>query len=236
MTTIYDDGPNTEDLPYTHVELVYTPTDASPEEKAAIQAAADERIAAALDRPARPAPKPRKRRRRRKSASPVAPSPETIRLTTHEARCSICAHDDRDAIEEEFIHWHSPRNIASDYRVERRAIYRHAHAFDLFTIRDRNLRYALGHVIEAAERVDKTAVSVIHAVRAFARVNNEGQWVEPPSHVIVSSGSRLAAPPQHPQFNVIQQSALPESSLENPSSNLRAPLDTPRRTEHDPND
>src|SRR5262249_41210046 len=39
-----------------------------------------------------------------------------------------------------------------------------------------------------------SADAIIRAVRVFARVNDDGQWIEPPSHVIFSSGSRPVRP------------------------------------------
>ncbi len=185
-----------------------------------------------------PTKAPRKRRQRKPPRARVAvPSAEARSLAAHEARCHICSHPNRDAIEEEFVHWHDPRMTAHQYRLDRRAIYRHAHALNLFAIRDRNLRYSLGHIIESASEVTVTADTVIRAVHAFTRVNNEGQWVEPPSHVIVSSGSRpVARAPQRPPFDVIDQPALPEGRLQNSASNVHAPLDTAGPTERGSND
>jgi len=114
-------------------------------------------------------------------------------MASHEARCTVCRSPYRAAIEEEFIHWHSLYETAQYYGIERRSIYRHAHALDLFSARDRNLRFALGHIIDEAERcIDVGASEVVRAVHAYARVTTEGQWLEPPAHIIVSSGSRPA--------------------------------------------
>ena len=43
-----------------------------------------------------------------------------------------------------------------------------------------------------------TADSVVRAVHDFARINRDGHWVNPPNHVIVSSGSRIQAPASNP--------------------------------------
>ena len=44
-----------------------------------------------------------------------------------------------------------------------------------------------------------------------ARINDEGQWVEPPPHVIVSSGGRLTAPQYGPLAQIsMTQVVLPE--------------------------
>src|SRR5215469_18953937 len=147
-----------------------------------------------LRRKAKPSRPKRKRRSRRGPVS--GQSTQDPRLAAHQARCSICCHEDRDDIEEEFIRWHSPRNMAEDYSVDARAIYRHAHALNLFALRDRNIRHALGRIIDRADRIPvMTPAAVIRAVHSFVRINSDGQWVETPSHLIVSSGSRPAAAP-----------------------------------------
>jgi len=159
-------------------------------------------------------PAPRRKRPARKRPRPLDPkagapqSQAAINLAAHQSRCRICCDPERGAIEEAFTHWHSTRSIAHDYDVDRRSIYRHAHALNLFAVRDRNLRFALAHIIEDAERVSSSADSVIRAVRAFTCVNTEGRWIDPPAHVIVSSGAGPAEPRQ-PAINVLARHALP---------------------------
>ncbi|MGH9716517.1 MAG: hypothetical protein ACRD4R_07295 [Candidatus Acidiferrales bacterium] len=155
----------------------------------------------------KPRSKPRKRNRssarlatpRANRAKPVRRAlPVTDTRSDHELRCTICSDPDRADIENEFMHWHAVGNIAHDYNVSRSAIYRHAHALGLFSRRNRNLRFALGHLIERVEDVEPTADSIVRAIHAFARISDEGEWVEPPAHVIVSSGGirrEAAAPP-----------------------------------------
>jgi hypothetical protein len=144
----------------------------------------------------------KKRRARAKSrhrALPVEPDGNDL---AHEARCSICQHQLRPDIDEEFTHWHSPENIAYDYEVSMRSLYRHARHKNLFAVRDRNLRYALGHVIDRVERIPvMTPESIVRAVHAFARINDQGHWVEPPKHVIFSTAPSVAAPAAE-AFNV----------------------------------
>jgi hypothetical protein len=193
----------------------------------------------ALRNPSRPSAKRRSFRPRtlsvRKRASASRPRQSRNRAA-HESHCSICCHPDRRAIEEEFIHWLSPSTISDFYGVKIRAIYRHAHAFNLFALRDRNLRFALGHIIDRAEHIpDVYGPDIVRAVHAFARLNNEGQWVEPPSHVIVSSGSHPAAP-RPPQFDAINQPVLPPRNAQSSAQNQTALLDTPGPTEHGSND
>jgi len=182
---------------------------------------------------------PKRRSSARQRSATASLSQQRLHRAAHEARCTICQHPDRDAIEEEFIHWLSPRTMRDAYGVQSRAVYRHAHAFNLFAVRDRNLRFALGHIIDRAERLpDVHGPDVIRAIHAFARVNNEGQWVEPPSHIIVSSGAH-PVPTRQKQLDAIRQPALPApapDSHENAAENPNSSLDTHGRTEHNVND
>jgi len=176
---------------------LYGPAERAAE--AALEAAqlreAERRAAAAPAR--KPRSKPRKRKRstarlatpraNRAKPKPKAP-PATDTRSDHERHCTICSHSDRAEIENEFMHWHSIGDMADEYDVSRSAIYRHAYAASLFTRRNRNLRFALGHLVERVQDVQPTADSVIRAMHAFARVNDEGEWIEPPAHVIISSG------------------------------------------------
>jgi hypothetical protein len=86
---------------------------------------------------------PKRRSSARQRSGTASPSRQRRNRAAHEARCTICQHPERDAIEEEFTHWLSPRTIGDAYGVQSRALYRHAHAFNLFVVRDRNLRFAL---------------------------------------------------------------------------------------------
>jgi hypothetical protein len=143
-----------------------------------------------------------------KSSQPVAPAEPPPEVTTetsprrrpaspsyHRRRCSVCKHPERKAIEEAFLQWRSATNIACEFQLPGcTAVYRHAHATGLFPRRSRNLRFALEHLIEDAERARPTAAGVVQAVRAYARINSAGRWVEPPTtHVIVSAPSPEAA-------------------------------------------
>jgi hypothetical protein len=124
----------------------------------------------------------------RRKALPAASAAKSDNpLFAHESRCSICCHEDRDAIEEDFVHWDSPFNIANYYGVSERAVYRHAHALNLYDVRDRKLRFALGNIIERADRIPMTPDVILKAIHAFARVNSRGEWIEPPKQLIVSN-------------------------------------------------
>jgi hypothetical protein len=104
---------------------------------------------------------------------------EKVNLGRHAAECKICAHIQRLEIERDFINWRSPAEIAKSYKLTNRAsVYRHAHAYGLFSKRQRNVRAALEKIIERAGEVEVNASAVVSAVGAYARINATGQWVE----------------------------------------------------------
>jgi hypothetical protein len=157
--------------------------------------------------PARTGPPSTKAPGRKSSARLATPRPKRSRKprlplasqarSSHETQCTICAHRYRAEIETEFMHWHTLGHIAYDYKVSRSAIYRHAYALGLFAKRNRLLRFSLGHLVGRVQDVEPTADSIVRAVHAFARINDQGEWLEPPAQVIVSSGGirREAAAP-----------------------------------------
>lgn len=102
-----------------------------------------------------------------------------INLGRHEAGCRVCSHEHREEIENDFINWRSPAEIAEEHGLkDRSTVYRHAHALDLFRKRQRNVRAALERIIERAGEVEVNASAVVSAVSAYARINASGQWVE----------------------------------------------------------
>ena len=120
----------------------------------------------------------------------LADAPQHVDIAQHRRKCSVCRHPERDAIEEAFLHWQDVSNITREFRLPgRTALYRHARALGLFARRSRNLRFALGLIIEQAESVTPTAEAIIRAVRAYTCLTDAGEWLEPPSRVIVSPGS-----------------------------------------------
>jgi hypothetical protein len=150
--------------------------------------------------------KPRRRRRKKSSAADRPSSP----LELHQRYCGICGTECQEEIDDAFVSWESVDTIARSFGIRRRAVYRHAHALDLFAQRDRNIRRGLGLIIHRADKVrDVSAADVIRAVKTLAQINDRGQWTPPPTHVIVSSGSPRIPPGQ----------ASPETAL----------LDTPAR-------
>jgi hypothetical protein len=132
-------------------------------------------------------------RGKKKKPTPSSPPQPTSRRERHKELCGICRTKYREEIDDAFINWESVNNIAWEFQIERRVVYRHAHATGLFAKRDRNIRRALGLIIHRADKVQGvTADSVIRAVHMLAHINEAGEWIAPPAHVIVSSGTRLS--------------------------------------------
>lgn len=142
-----------------------------------------------------PAPAPKKRRKRRKPRVRQRSAPVRTRESArsrHERVCTVCNHEERDAIDEEFVNWFRADDIAAVYDLDERAVYRHARATGLHAARERNVRAVLGHILERATIVTPTVDGILRAVRAYSCLDRQGRWTEPPAHVVVSSGAQLA--------------------------------------------
>lgn len=154
-------------------------------------------------------------------ASSVNSATRSASLERHRRKCTVCKHDERDAIEEAFLHWISPIFITEEFELpDWSTLYRHAHATGLFAQRRRNIRFALENVIERSDEVEVTAADLVRAVRAYACLSDSGEWLEPASRVIVSSGAAtlggvsLTSPvvPSMPEAAPIAM-LMPESSV-----------------------
>jgi len=99
-------------------------------------------------------------------------NPKHVNIRRHASLCGICAHPQRREIEREFLSWGSPVKIASEYNLANRAtIYRHAHAFNLFPVRDRNVQAALARIIEQVDEVPvKNSSAIIQAIYAYVKI------------------------------------------------------------------
>jgi hypothetical protein len=101
----------------------------------------------------------------------------------HARDCKVCNHKQREEIEQEWIAWGDTTQIAKNYSLSRYSVYRHAEMMGLFAKRDRNIRAALGRIIEKAGAVEVTAAAVVSAIQAYAKINANGEWVDRVEHV-----------------------------------------------------
>jgi len=105
----------------------------------------------------------------------------------HSRKCLICHHPDRAALESDYIHWVSPDYISSAYNLwDRQTIYRHARATGLNELRRQNLRCVIEPILEYTHYLRPTACDILNAARAYSRINDYGQWVDPPKEVVIS--------------------------------------------------
>jgi len=98
----------------------------------------------------------------------------------HSTRCLVCAHPDREEIEKAFIDWTSGARIVEAFSIpgDGQTVYRHARAFGLYEKRDRNVKHALGKIVERASEVMPNANAIVAAAVALAKINADGRYVE----------------------------------------------------------
>jgi hypothetical protein len=100
-------------------------------------------------------------------------------LERHATRCTICRHPQLDEIEKEFVSWTSVGEIVKEFGIpERSSIYRHARATGLFEKRDRNIKLALGKIVERAGDIVPNANAIVAAAVALAKINTDGRYIE----------------------------------------------------------
>jgi|GEM_PF-2338540 len=109
-------------------------------------------------------------------------------LERHSRKCIICHHPEREAIEEEFLHWRAPWKLAEDYNLaDYRTIYRHARAASLLLQRRENLHSGLDAFVEAVDDVKFTGDTILRAMRAYSCIDRHGRWTEIPTRVSIST-------------------------------------------------
>jgi hypothetical protein len=119
-------------------------------------------------------------------------------LERHSRRCIICHHPEREAIEEEFVHWRAPWKFSQDYKLaDYRTVYRHARAAGLLLQRRERLHSALDAFVESVDDVTFTGDTILRAMRAYSCIDSYGRWTEIPTQVQFSTSSD-PHPPQPP--------------------------------------
>jgi len=123
---------------------------------------------------------------------------QILLLERHSRRCIICHHPDREAIEEEFVHWRAPWKLSQDYKLnDYRTVYRHARAAGLLLQRRERLHSALDAFVESVDDVTFTGDTILRAMRAYSCIDSHGRWTEIPTQVQFST-SHDGHPPQPP--------------------------------------
>ena len=115
-----------------------------------------------------------------------------VNLGRHQAQCAICNHPDREQIEYEWVNWGRTSYIAECYRVSRYGLYRHAHALDLFSKRERNIKGALEKIIERMDVTDMSGGTILGAIKLYLSL------IKPPDETPQVEGQG-ATPPHSPE-------------------------------------
>ena len=122
---------------------------------------------------------------------------QALLLERHSRRCIICHHPEREAIEEEFVHWRAPWKLSQDYKLaDYRTVYRHARAAGLLLQRRERLHSALDAFVESVDDVTFTGDTILRAMRAYSCIDSHGRWTEIPTQVQFSTSTDV--PPPHP--------------------------------------
>jgi hypothetical protein len=121
-------------------------------------------------------------------------------LERHSRRCIICHHPEREAIEEEFVHWRAPWKLSQDYKLaDYRTVYRHARAAGLLLQRRERLHSALDAFVESVDDVTFTGDTILRAMRAYSCIDSHGRWTEIPTQVQFSTSSDPHPPQSSPR-------------------------------------
>jgi hypothetical protein len=113
----------------------------------------------------------------------------------HARKCTICHHKDRPVIDFDYLNWRSTQQIVRVYALPHRvALYRHAAATGLTTLRKSTLHSVLDSIIEQAETVQVTGPTILRAMRAYSCLTKNGDWVELPRRKIVLPSQQSASP------------------------------------------
>ncbi len=125
---------------------------------------------------------------------------QVIIFERHSRRCIICHHPEREAIEEEFVHWRAPWKLSQDYKLnDYRTVYRHARAAGLLLQRRERLHSALDAFVESVDDVTFTGDTILRAMRAYSCIDSHGRWTEIPTRVQFSTSTDTHPPQPSPR-------------------------------------
>ena len=120
----------------------------------------------------------------------------SVNLGRHEAQCSVCCHPKRQEIEEAFVDWGSVASIATQYELNRYSIYRHAHAFGLFSLRKRNAVGVLEKILERGEVTNLNGSTILSAFELYLKLNQEEKGGEQPQTEGQEGGEKESQVPE----------------------------------------
>ena len=163
-------------------------------------------------------------------------------LARHTRKCAICKHPHRAAIDDDFVSWRSESSITLDYQLpSRSSIYRHAAVTGLLQRRRLNLRGVAERILERVDEAPPTAATILRAMRIFAQITEDGQWLEPAKRTIVThihitqrspadapSAESLPAPFPDPPSNATEPACPEERREPTPASPSSRPVATPQ--------
>jgi hypothetical protein len=94
----------------------------------------------------------------------------SVNLGRHQAQCTVCQHPQRQEIEEEWINWLFPTGIAERHGISRDALYRHAHACDLFSKRQKNRKLILEKILERVDWTEIHGSDILSAIKIYEKI------------------------------------------------------------------
>ena len=134
---------------------------------------------------------------------------QALLLERHSRRCIICHHPEREAIEEEFVHWRAPWKLSQDYKLaDYRTVYRHARAAGLLLQRRERLHSALDAFVESVDDVTFTGDTILRAMRAYSCIDSHGRWTEIPTQVQFSTSSAPHPPQPSPRTSNVASDVI----------------------------
>jgi hypothetical protein len=164
---------------------------------------------------------------------------QILLLERHSRRCIICHHPEREAIEEEFVHWRAPWKLAQDYKLDDyRTVYRHARAAGLLLQRRERLHSALDAFVESVDDVTFTGDTILRAMRAYSCIDTHGRWTEIPTQVQFSTSTDAHPTQPSPRTSNVASDVLDIDPDEEPEEeeNALEELVTSLSTESDGED
>ena len=102
----------------------------------------------------------------------------SVNLGRHQAQCSICSSPHRQQIEQAWMNWTYPTYYECEFGISRDALYRHAHAFDLFNKRRDNVCSALDKLIEKVDLIDVNGPVILSAIKLLAKLHGDRKGVK----------------------------------------------------------